>query len=233
MFSYTFPPENNIFPDPELADEEGFLATGGDLEITTLLMAYSRGIFPWYSEDTPILWWSPHPRMVLFPKHLKVSKSLRQTINRNLYTVSFDMDFPSVIQYCARVPRKDQPGTWLTTEMQSAYIDFHEAGFAHSVETYKDGKLAGGLYGVSLGKAFFGESMFHLERDASKLALYFLVQKLLEWEFDFIDVQISSSHMYSLGAREISRPDFLRMLAGSILKNGHYGSWRDVGGGVV
>jgi leucyl/phenylalanyl-tRNA--protein transferase len=225
MDHYTIPPVDNIFPHPELADEEGFLAAGGDLEIQTLLMAYSRGIFPWYSEDTPILWWSPDPRMVLFPDNLKVSKSLRQLIKKKSYNVTFDNDFTSVIHHCARVPRKDQPGTWLTGEMQGAYIALYDVGFAHSVEVYLNNKLAGGLYGVALGKAFFGESMFHLERDASKVALYYLVQKLLEWDFDFIDVQVSSSHMYNLGAREIPRPDFLNMLSKSIMKEGHYGPW--------
>jgi len=153
-----------IFPDPELANDIGLLAVGGDLSLKRLLLAYSQGIFPWYSEEDPIMWWSPNPRMVLFPEKLKLSKSLQQTIKNKEYEVKFDTNFKEVIENCSKSVRKDQKGTWITPEMKNAYLDLHESGFAHSVETYYNGKLAGGLYGISLGRAFFGESMFYRER---------------------------------------------------------------------
>lgn len=211
--------------DPELADRDGLLAMGGDLEPGTLLAAYSKGIFPWYSEGSPVLWWCPDPRMVLFPDRLKVSKSLGQSIRNKGYRVLFDNDFATVIRRCARVPRRNQKGTWITSEMEQAYVRLHKEGFAHSAETYLDGKLAGGLYGVSLGGIFFGESMFRDERDASKVALYHLVQLLKEWQFDLIDVQQSTAHMHSLGAEELPRSTFLNLLRQSLSKPTKRGSW--------
>ena len=214
-----------IFPDPETAGEDGLLAMGGDLETTTLLHAYAQGIFPWYSEETPILWWCPDPRMVLYPDRLKISKSLQQSIRNKGYRVVFDHDFRAVIRRCARLPRKDQNGTWITPEMEEAYIKLHREGFAHSAETYLQKQLVGGLYGVSLGGIFFGESMFREERDASKVALVHMVQKIAAWDFDLIDVQQSTGHMRSLGAQEISRKEFLGILSKSLHKITKRGNW--------
>ena len=213
------------FPDPEQAMPDGLLAAGGNLEPETLLEAYARGIFPWYSEGSPILWWSPDPRMVLFPDEFKISHSLRQVLHSDKYTIRFDTDFPGVIGQCATVPRKGETGTWITPEMEQAYIRLHRMGFAHSVETYYGNKLAGGLYGISLGTAFFGESMFHVMTDASKVALYHLVQWCTYHNFDFIDAQTPTDHLTSLGAREISRKDFLDRLKKTLEKPTIRGKW--------
>jgi leucyl/phenylalanyl-tRNA--protein transferase len=202
----------HVFPPPELADADGLLAVGGDLTADRLLLAYSMGIFPWYSEDSPILWWSPDPRLVLRPERLKVSRSLRQTIRKGIYSVSFDTAFEQVIRSCACVSRKGEDGTWITEEMVAAYCRLHDAGFAHSVETRHNGELVGGLYGVALGKAFFGESMFSLRSDASKVALERLARKLVERDFMFIDCQMTTSHLLSLGASEVPRSEFMSML---------------------
>ena len=185
------------FPDPEKADKEGLLAAGGDLSVESLISAYSAGIFPWYSEGSPILWWSPDPRLVLFPEKFRISYTLKQTIRRGWFEVLFDHDFAAVIRNCAITKRNNQEGTWITTEMQRAYTVLHNKGFAHSVESYHKGVLVGGLYGVSLGKAFFGESMFHHMPDASKVALYFLVEQLKKWDFHLIDAQQSTAHLKS------------------------------------
>ena len=201
-----------IFPNPELANDIGLLAVGGDLSIKRLLLAYSHGIFPWYSKDDPIMWWSPDPRMVLFPEKLKISKSLSQTLKNKNYEVRFDSNFEEVIENCSKTMRKGQDGTWITEEMKNAYIQLHESGYAHSVETYIDGKLAGGLYGISLGRAFFGESMFYKESGASKIAFCFLVERVKEWDFYFIDTQVETQHLKSLGAINISRKEFLPLL---------------------
>jgi len=201
--------ERFIFPDPNLADESGLLAVGGDLSQERLMLAYSQGIFPWYAEDEPIMWWSPNPRMILFPDELKVSKSLKQSINNKEFEIKFDTLFEKVISNCSKSPRSDQDGTWITEQMKQAYTNLHQLGYAHSVETYFNGELVGGLYGISLGKAFFGESMFFTKRDASKIALYFLVQKLKEWDFHFIDAQVETEHLKSMGAQLISRKEFL------------------------
>ena len=204
--------EKLIFPDPRKADKEGLLAIGGDLSMERLVMAYQSGIFPWYSDDTPIMWWSPDPRMVLFPRAFKRSKSLLQILRRNTFTVTFDTCFDQVIRNCAKVERKNEPGTWITQEMITAYIKLHQEGFAHSVETWHCGHLVGGLYGVSIGKAFFGESMFFLERDASKVALSHLVDKLTGWDFLFIDAQQQTEHLSRLGADPIPRSEFIQLL---------------------
>jgi len=201
--------ERIIFPHPNFADESGLLAVGGDLSPERLLLAYSQGIFPWYAEDEPIMWWSPNPRMILFPDELKVSKSLKQSINNKEFEIKFDTLFEKVISNCSKSPRSDQDGTWITEQMKQAYTNLHQLGYAHSVETYFNGELVGGLYGISLGKAFFGESMFFTKRDASKIALYFLVQKLKEWDFHFIDAQVETEHLKSMGAQLISRKEFL------------------------
>jgi leucyl/phenylalanyl-tRNA--protein transferase len=214
-----------IFPDPSLAEDDGLLAVGGDLSAERLLLAYSHGIFPWYSDGEPILWWSPEPRMIVLPGEFKCSKSLRQTIRTKGFKVKFDQAFEQVINACSMVRRDDQRGTWITEEMKSAYIHLHELGFAHSVETYLDGELVGGLYGVSLGKAFFGESMFHYRRDASKVAFYFLVKRLLEWEFDLIDSQVETSHLKSLCGGLVPRKKFLQLLSSSLKHPTIRGKW--------
>jgi leucyl/phenylalanyl-tRNA--protein transferase len=200
------------FPDPSSADKDGLLAIGGDLSHERLLLAYTHGIFPWFSDDSPIQWWSPDPRMVLIPGEFKRSKSLSQTIRRGKFEISFDRDFKNVIKNCAEAGRREEEGTWITPEMISAYINLHELGYAHSVESYMDGNLVGGLYGLSLGKAFFGESMFHLERDASKVAFAALVNRCVEWDFLFIDAQQCTEHLKSLGAKPMARSAFLSML---------------------
>lgn len=214
-----------IFPSPETAEPDGMLAAGGNLAETTLLEAYSKGIFPWYSEGSPILWWSPDPRMVLFPGSFRVSKSLAQSVRNRGYRVHFDRDFASVVEACAGVPRKGNPGTWITTEMKEAYCRLHVSGYAHSAEAWLGEEMVGGLYGLSLGGIFFGESMFHTERDASKVALYRLVERLKEWEFDLIDVQQSTPHMQRLGAVEIPRRKFTEILERSLNKPTRMGSW--------
>jgi leucyl/phenylalanyl-tRNA---protein transferase len=205
-------PDEIIFPDPSLAEPEGLLAVGGDLSPDRLLTAYANGIFPWYSENEPILWWSPDPRLVLFPQKFIVSSSLQRTIRKNSFTVRMDTAFEQVISACAKTERKDQEGTWITEEMKSAYLALHKLGFAHSVECYFEGQLVGGLYGVSLGKAFFGESMFHTMTDASKVAMHYLVEKAKKSELLFIDSQVETDHLISLGAELIPRKDYLKLL---------------------
>jgi leucyl/phenylalanyl-tRNA--protein transferase len=203
-----------IFPHPSLADPGGLLAVGGDLSTRRLLLAYANGIFPWYSEPSPILWWSPDPRLVLFPDEFKISRSLRRVIKKNVFTVTMDRAFGEVISACAQ----SREQTWITGEMIDSYTELHESGYAHSFETWRAGELVGGLYGVSLGKAFFGESMFSSMSDASKIALVHLVQFAAGRRFEFIDCQTTTEHLKSLGAREIPRHEFLdrleRALAG-------------------
>lgn len=212
------------FPNPEEAEDDGLLAIGGDLSPERIILAYSLGIFPWYNEK-PILWWSPNPRMVLFPSKFKISKSLRQVLKSNKFNVSLDSKFKEVIEICSKVPRANQDGTWITQEMKKAYIRLHKLGFAHSVEVYRNNKLVGGLYGISIGNAFFGESMFHLETNASKVAFYYLSQICLENNFDFIDCQVSNPHLASLGAEEIPRSQFLEILEKSMQNPTLKGSW--------
>ncbi len=214
-----------IFPDPNLADDHGLLAVGGDLTPERLVLAYANGLFPWYSDGDPILWWSPDPRMVLYPADFKMSKSFRQTLKNSNFEVRFDTDFKNVIDKCAKVPRYGEDGTWITDEMKQAYYSLHKSGLAHSVETYRNNKLVGGLYGISLGRAFFGESMFHIERDASKVALYYLVERVKEWKFRFIDAQIETDHLKSLGAISISRVDYLNILKEVIKWPTKRGKW--------
>ena len=201
------------------------LAVGGDLSPQRLLDAYRHGVFPWFSEGDPILWWSPDPRMVLFPDELKVSRSLAKVLRNRRYEIRFDCDFDGVIRACA-APREGQPGTWITPEMRSAYLRLNQLGYAHSVETWMNGELAGGLYGVALGAAFFGESMFARVRDASKIALVHLVRKLQQESYRMIDCQMRTGHLATLGAREIPRTQFSRLL-GELVDYGRApGSWR-------
>ncbi len=205
------------FPDPRLATESGLVAIGGDLSPETILKAYKKGIFPWYSEGDPILWWSPDPRMVLYPKDLKISRSLKKVLKKNKFTITFNRDFPSVIKMCAKTPRKGQDGTWILPEIIEAYTKLHEMGYAHSVEAYLGDELVGGLYGVVIGKVFFGESMFSRVSDASKVAFVHLVEKLKNEGFHFIDCQVSSYHLARFGAIEIPRDRFLEELNAYIL----------------
>lgn len=201
------------FPPVEWAqsDPNGLLAVGGDLSLTRLLGAYRDGIFPWYSDGQPILWWSPDPRLVLLPNQLKISRSLRKTLRNRGFTVSINRDFRGVIRACA-APRPYQGETWITTEMVAAYENLHQTGHAHSVEVWLENELVGGLYGVSTGTVFFGESMFSTERDASKVALVYLVRNLFSWGYKLIDCQVSSQHLVSLGAEEIPRSRFMDIL---------------------
>ena len=215
-----------IFPPPDYADPSGLLAVGGDLSKERLLEAYRLGIFPWYSDDQPILWWSPDPRLVLDLKDFTISRSLRKTLKKAIFQVTFDHAFEQVIQACALIPRAAQNGTWITEEMREAYINLHGLGYAHSVESWLGGELVGGLYGVSLGKAFFGESMFHLKTDASKVALATLVEKLKSWDFHFIDSQMTTEHMIRLGARELPRRIFLKRLQLALRHPPKRGRWR-------
>ena len=206
-------PTETSFPDISLAlaDPNGLLAAGGDLSPKRLIKAYSSGIFPWFEEGQAVLWWSPDPRMVLFPEDLRVSKSLQKILSKLHYTVTLDEAFAEVITCCAQ-PRGESPGTWITDKMQTAYTQLFEAGHAHSVEVWRDGDLVGGLYGVALGQLFFGESMFSFESNTSKIALVNLVKQLQEWNYKLIDCQVSSEHLESLGAIEISREQFRQQL---------------------
>ena len=217
--------EDLVFPSPHLASKEGLLAIGGDLRRARLLLAYSMGIFPWYSEGEPILWWSPDPRLVLYPEDLKISMSLKKVIKRGVFTLSFDRAFDRVIRECARVPRGHQKGTWIVSEMIEAYCNLHDSGFAHSVEAWAGDHLAGGLYGVSLGRCFFGESMFTRVSNASKVALVALVQHLQSLDFALIDCQITTDHLLRFGAREISRSRYLRELEASLNAPTMRGKW--------
>jgi leucyl/phenylalanyl-tRNA---protein transferase len=218
--------EEPIFPPPDYADPSGLLAVGGDLSNERLLEAYRLGIFPWYSDDQPILWWSPDPRLVLDLRDFKISRSLRKTLKKGVFQVTFDHAFEEMIRACAVVPREAQNGTWITDEMREAYVKLHGLGYAHSVESWFGGKLAGGLYGVSLGKCFFGESMFHLKTDASKVALATLVEKLKSWDFHFIDSQMTTEHMLRLGAKELPRRIFLKRLQSALLYPTKRGRWQ-------
>jgi len=207
------------------AEEEGLVAIGGRLDVKSLLQAYSTGIFPWYTKGEPIMWWSPDPRTILVPEKFRVSHSLRQTIRKNRYMVTSDQAFAEVIGQCRRVARKGQRGTWITPEVEKAYIRLHKAGYAHSFESWSDGRLVGGLYGVSLGKAFFGESMFHLETDASKSAFYHLVSYTKQQGFLFIDAQMETGHLMSLGADNIPRREFLAVLKSALQWPTLKGQW--------
>ncbi|MEZ4525817.1 MAG: leucyl/phenylalanyl-tRNA--protein transferase [Desulfobacterales bacterium] len=214
------------FPPPHLAEKEGVLAVGGDLRPARLLLAYKMGIFPWYCEDEPIIWWSPDPRLVLYPAELTVSSSLKKIMRKNRFRITMDRAFEQVICECASVRTETGQGTWIVDEMIEAYCHMHEQGYAHSVETWQDGRLVGGLYGISLGGAFFGESMFMRVSNASKAAFVKLVQQLETWHFDLIDCQVHTRHLVSFGAREIPRRIFLKQLEKSLKKKTRMGPWR-------
>ncbi|MDX8396711.1 MAG: leucyl/phenylalanyl-tRNA--protein transferase [Mariprofundaceae bacterium] len=200
------------FPDPDCADENGLLAAGGDLTIATLLTAYDSGIFPWYGEGQPILWWSPNSRMVLFPDEFYISKRLQRRLSQDKYQFSYNKSFHEVIVACASIPRAGQDGTWIFPEMIEAYMHLHEQGHAHSFEVWQDDNLIGGLYGVLHKQVFFAESMFSCQRDGSKMAMAQLVQMALEQHWKLIDCQFHTKHLASLGAREIPRYDFMHLL---------------------
>jgi len=201
-----------VFPDPSQADEQGLLAAGGDLEPETLLSAHAKGVFPRYAEDQPVLWWSPDPRMVLFPAEFHCSKRLARRMRQNRYRVTFDDAFNDVVRLCAEIPRKGEHGTWILPEMIEAYQRMHKLGHAHSVEIREHKELVGGLYGVLHHGVFFAESMFSLRIDASKIALAALCERALEYDWKLIDCQFHTAHLQSLGAREISRSLFLKKI---------------------
>lgn len=205
---------SHIFPNPRDSSKEGLVAWGGDLNPNRILSAYRQGIFPWYNDSDPILWWSPDPRLVLFFDDLKISKSL----NRNLkkYEVRFDTNFEAVMQKCRDVRMLKEENTWILEEVIEKYIEIHKMGFAMSAETYYEGELIGGLYGILMGRVFCGESMFSLKSDASKVALVRLSEKLQSEGYDFIDCQVPSEHLKTMGAKEIGRDEFLDMLEGSL-----------------
>lgn len=227
MFRLSAHPSDLRFPPVEQASPDGLLAVGGDLRQERLLEAYRHGIFPWYNDDQPILWWSPDPRTVLFPDKLHISRSLKRSLRPCIFSVTLDRCFRDVMQHCAG-PRPQYPdgGTWITAEMLDAYTRLHELGYAHSVETWQEGQLVGGLYGVALGGAFFAESMFTRASDASKVALVSLVRQLEAWGFRLMDCQQSSPHLTALGAEAIPRCDFLAHLATALPLPDRRGPWR-------
>jgi leucyl/phenylalanyl-tRNA--protein transferase len=209
---FFIPPDQNNFPDVELANEDGFLAFGGNLSIETLLKAYAKGIFPWYNEGEPICWYSPNPRFVLFPGKIRISKSMKKIINRNTFDFSTDKVFIDVIKGCRKATRKYGEGTWISDEIEKAYSTLFENGFAHSAEAWHNNELTGGLYGIQLGKVFFGESMFSQQSNASKFAFIKYVQLLQQKGIEIIDCQVYTPHLESLGAEFIPRKDFTKLL---------------------
>ena len=213
------------FPPPYLASKEGLLAVGGDLSQKRLLLAYRTGIFPWFSDDEPILWWSPDPRLVLYPEEIRVSKTLKKTIKKKMFHVTMDSAFVQVINQCAKIRLQNNQGTWIVKEMIDAYCKLHESGFAHSVEAWYQNELVGGLYGVSLGKCFFGESMFTRVSNASNVALVKLVEYLNALSFDMIDCQLTTEHLLRFGAKEIPRISFLNQLEESLKAPTKKGKW--------
>jgi leucyl/phenylalanyl-tRNA--protein transferase len=217
--------EKLIFPPPQMATRDGLLAVGGDLSPDRLLQAYRMGIFPWYAEHEPIMWWSPDPRLVLYPKRLHVTKSLRKTINHRTFRITFDQAFARVIAACAAARGAGREGTWIVTEMRNAYQRLHDLGYAHSAEAWQGDQLVGGLYGVSLGGSFFGESMFTRVSNASKVALVALVRQLERMAFDMVDCQIRTEHMMRFGAQLIPRARFLKELTQSLSVPTLRGRW--------
>ncbi|MDR1490581.1 MAG: leucyl/phenylalanyl-tRNA--protein transferase [Desulfovibrio sp.] len=212
------------FPDPSAAEEDGLLAVGGDLSVKRLVAAYSLGIFPWYSAGCPLLWWSPDPRCILLPEEFHLPKSLRRVLKSGLFSFSLDRAFPEVIRACAG-PRAKATDTWLTPEMIAAYIDLHRLGFAHSVEAWRGSVLVGGLYGVALGRVFFGESMFRVEPDASKAALVRLIAELEARSFVLLDCQQVTGHMLRFGAKPVPRKEFMRFLSQGLAGSWERGRW--------
>jgi leucyl/phenylalanyl-tRNA--protein transferase len=223
--SYYFLDEQLYFPPVSRASSEGIVAIGGDLSEERLLLAYQSGIFPWFSEGEPIIWWSPDPRFVLYPSQIKVSKSMQQLFRKQVFEVTFDKDFEQVILNCKEIKRKGQRGTWITDEMVEAYCRLHRKGFAHSVEVWQEHTLVGGLYGLSLGNCFFGESMFAKVSNASKYGFITLTKRLEQKGFSFIDCQVHTEHLESLGATFISRKNFLHQLQEALKQTTLQGDW--------
>ena len=217
--------EEILFPPPQLASKEGLLAVGGDLSPKRLLLAYSLGIFPWFSYEDPIMWWSPDPRLVLYPDEIRISKSLNKVMKRHIFQVTMDTAFIQVINSCAQVRVENGEETWIVEDMIKSYCELHELGFAHSVEAWYEGTLAGGLYGVSLGKCFFGESMFTQVSNASKVAFVALIEYLQRLSFHMIDCQVTTDHLIRFGAREIPRVQFLKELEAALDAPTKMGRW--------
>ena len=215
-----------IFPSVELAEDNGLLAVGGDLSPERLLLAYRSGIFPWYSEGDPLLWWSPSPRLIIFPAEFKVPRRLARLVLQKKYSVTMDRAFRQVITACAGTDKRQEKGTWITDDMLEAYCLLHDMGYAHSVECWLDDELAGGLYGISLGGIFFGESMFSIQPNSSKIALVSLIKKLQEWNFDCIDCQMKTEHLMQFGAQEIPGNHFRKLLDKSIAHPDQRGKWQ-------
>jgi len=217
----------NKFPELRNRHDSGVIAFGGDLSIKRLLEAYTKGIFPWYGEDSPILWHSPNQRCIFEIDGLRVSHSLRQKLRKNIYTFTFDLYFKQIMEFCALIKREGEVGTWIFKETVDAYTAFHKAGYAHSLEVWKDNHLVGGMFGVSLGRAFFGESMFHIETDASKIGLYFLFQFLKQNNFHFVDAQMHTDHLISLGAVLLPREEYLDRLDNALQFDTIRGNWNE------
>lgn len=217
-----------LFPDPQLASPEGLLAIGGKLDTPWLLAAYQRGIFPWFGDGDPILWWSPDPRCVLRPTELHVQRRTERTLRQGAFVFSFDRDFEGVMRACAEVPRPGQEGTWITESMIEAYVGLHKDGYAHSLEVWQDDQLVGGLYGVSLGRVFFAESMFRRVDEASKLAVIVLTRTLSREGFELIDVQMDTPHLLRWGAQNIPRKDYLTQLSRALAGPDLSGDWTEL-----
>jgi leucyl/phenylalanyl-tRNA--protein transferase len=215
-----------VFPQPHLADANGLLAVGGDLSPERLLQAYQLGIFPWFLEDEPYLWWSPDPRLVLYPDELIISKSLKKIIKQNTFQITMDCAFDQVIQSCAHTRLNKNEDTWIDQEMVDAYCELHQSGYAHSVEAWSKGKLEGGLYGVALGKCFFGESMFSNKSNASKVAFVYLVKYLRKRSYMMVDCQVTTAHLQRFGAKEIPRESFLKQLEQAMKSPTDNTSWK-------
>jgi len=219
--------ESFVFPNPELAEPSGLLAVGGNLNPDRIVLAYHNGIFPWYNEGEPILWWSPNPRMVLYPNRLKISKSMKQVINSGLFEISFDSAFEQVINACKSNPRRMDGETWITGEMIQAYCRLYEKGIAHSVEVWREKRLVGGLYGLAIGNVFSGESMFSIESNASKYGFISMVKNMVGHGFDLVDCQIYTDHLASMGAEEIQREEYLKHLKKNQVGQSPQGNWTD------
>jgi leucyl/phenylalanyl-tRNA---protein transferase len=217
--------EQIVFPHPLSTFDDGILAVGGDLSVDRLILAYAHGIFPWYAEGDPIIWWFPDPRCVMKPDEIVISKSMRLLLNKEIFNVTFDTCFSDVINRCRTIPRRDEPGTWIQPEMVEAYIALHDAGYAHSIEIWKDDELVGGLYGVAYGKVFFGESMFSALPNASKIALIKLGEHLVSKRFWLIDCQQDTPHIRRMGASLISAIDFHQILRKNRLIGPKAGKW--------
>lgn len=218
--------EELVFPHPSLATEDGLLAVGGDLSPERMLLAYANGIFPWYSEGRPLMWWCPRPRLILQPQDLRVGRTLRKTIKRRRYRITCDQAFDRVMAACADVPRPDQDGTWITADLTEAFAELHRRGVAHSIEAWEDDELVGGLYGLALGRIFFGESMFALRPDASKVAFVHLVRQLAAWDFDLVDCQVVTDHLTRFGAETIELDAFLDRLEAGVGAPTRLGPWQ-------